>query len=74
MYDGCAVCGISSRVSLNLVQRAAVALSHHFCSTWCSLWATADFSSMPFIPFIIGHCAMDSLPICMCWPTYDISS
>src|ERR1035438_8309532 len=41
-------------------------LSNHFWSLCCSLEAPADLSSMSFIPFIIGHCDMDSLPICMC--------
>src|ERR1039457_1678539 len=34
--------------------------------SWCSFCAPAQFSSISFMSFIIGHCAMESLPICMC--------
>ena len=69
MCAGCAVSGISNLVGVDIAQWALV------CSAIMSV--ILDVLSghppivrpFPLIPFIIGHCDMDSLPTCKGCPT-----
>jgi hypothetical protein len=67
-----AVCGGSGAIRESRDEAAVpfvagfVTLRNHLRTPLCSPCAPADLSPMSFMPFIIGHSDIDSLPICMC--------